>query len=70
MQEWGSSPGDGPKDVRPLLFGSGAEPTRPGRREEGCLKLMKAEVQIPGGGRSRYCKRGVVNSVGCHCGLS
>lgn len=49
MQEKGCNPGDCPKDVRPLLFGSHPEPTRPGNCEEGHLKLLRAEVQIPGG---------------------
>lgn len=42
----GSSPRDGPKDARLLLFVSDAEPIRPGRSEEGCLKLLRAEVQV------------------------
>lgn len=49
VQEKGCSPGDCPKDARPLLFGSNPEPTRPGSCEEGHLKLLRAEVQIPGG---------------------
>lgn len=70
MQEKCSSPGDCPKDVRRLLFGSIPEPTKPGSCEEGHLKLLRVEVQIPGGQKSECCKHGVMKSVGCCCGLS
>lgn len=62
----GSNPGDAPKDVKPLLFRSDTVPTTPERSKVGHLKLLRAEVPIPGGGRSHCCKHGVMNSVGCH----
>lgn len=63
MQQKCSSPGDRPKEVRPLLFGSDPEPTRPESCDERHLKLLRAEVQIPGGERSECCKRGVMNRL-------